>query len=108
MATDSDLTSFTVSLPRTQKEYLQQQAVATGCSTPSEYVRRLIHADQKARAKEDLEAKLLEALDSPAREMTPEVWAQLKNRVRAGADQRPRAKPASSRLARPKAGRKDA
>jgi hypothetical protein len=68
MATDSDLTSFTVSLPRAQKEYLQRQAVATGCSTPSEYVRRLIHADQKARSKEDLEAKLLEAEMHPGRD----------------------------------------
>ncbi len=81
MATDSNLTSFTVSLPRVQKEYLRQQAVAAGCSTPSEYVRRLIHADQKARAREELEAKLLEALESPAREMTPAAWARLRREV---------------------------
>jgi Arc/MetJ-type ribon-helix-helix transcriptional regulator len=93
MATYSDLTSFTVSLPRSQKEYLQQQAVAAGCSTPSEYVRRLIHADQKARAKEELEAKLLAALDTPAREMTPETWAELKDQVRSRIKERRRAKP---------------
>jgi Arc/MetJ-type ribon-helix-helix transcriptional regulator len=93
MATESDLTSFTVSLPRAQKEYLQQQAVATGCSTPSEYVRRLIHADQKARAKEELETKLLEALNSPAREMTPEVWAELEAEARSRIEERRRAKP---------------
>jgi Arc/MetJ-type ribon-helix-helix transcriptional regulator len=93
MAADSDLTSFTVSLPRAQKEYLQQQAVATGCSTPSEYVRRLIHADQTTRAKEELEAKLLEALDSPSREMTPEVWAELKEQVRVRVEDRRRTKP---------------
>lgn len=93
MATDSDLTSFTVSLPRAQKEYLQRQAVATGCSTPSEYVRRLIHADQKARSKEDLEAKLLEALHSPSREMTPETWAELKEEVRSRVEERRRTKP---------------
>jgi hypothetical protein len=80
MAADSDLTSFTVSLPRGQMEYLQRQAVATGCSTPSEYVRRLIHADQRARAKEELEAKLLEALNAPSREMTPEVWSVTQGR----------------------------
>jgi len=91
MAADSDLTSFTISLPRSQKVYLQEQAVATGCSTPSEYVRRLIHADQTARAKEVLEAKLLEALDSPSREMTPEAWAELKEQVRTRMDERRRA-----------------
>lgn len=93
MATESDLTSFTVSLPRAQKEYLQQQAVATGCSTPSEYVRRLIHADQKARAKEELETKLLEALNSSAREMTPEVWAELKEEARSRIEERRNGKP---------------
>lgn len=92
MATDSDLTSFTVSLPRAQKEYLQQQAVATGCSTPSEYVRRLIHADQKARAQEQLEGKLLAALDSSSREMTPEIWAELRDAVRSRTEERRRTK----------------
>lgn len=93
MPADSDLTSFTVSLPRAQKEYLQQQAVATGCSTASEYVRRLIHADQKARAKEELETKLLEALSSPEREMTPEAWSEVKEQVLSRIEARRAGKP---------------
>jgi Arc/MetJ-type ribon-helix-helix transcriptional regulator len=78
MAEKSDLTSMTVSLPSSQKDYVREQAAATGCSTPSEYIRRLIHADQKAHAEEALERKLLEGLNSPSRNMTAKEWAKLR------------------------------
>jgi Arc/MetJ-type ribon-helix-helix transcriptional regulator len=77
-----ELTSMTVSLPSVQKDYVREKAAATGCSTPSEYIRRLIHADQKAHAHENLELKLLEGLNSPAREMTDEEWTKLRQTVR--------------------------
>ena len=51
-------------------------------STPSEYIRRLIHADQKARAQEDLERRILEGLDSETREMSPEAWQELRSALR--------------------------
>ena len=75
------LTSMTVSLPATQKAYVKAQAAASGCSTPSEYVRRLIHADQKAREREDLERRILEGLDSPSREMTTKDWQALRTTI---------------------------
>jgi antitoxin ParD1/3/4 len=78
MSAKKDLTSMTVSLPTTQKEWVRAQAAATGCSTPSEYIRRLIHADQRAQEQEELERKLLEGLDSPAREMTHDDWSNLR------------------------------
>lgn len=82
MSGDNNLTSMTVSLPATQKAYVKAQAAASGCSTPSEYVRRLIHADQKAREQEELERKILEGLDSPSRQMTPEEWQELRTTLR--------------------------
>lgn len=82
MGAEHDLTSMTVSLPASQKAWVKAQAVASGCSTPSEYVRRLIHADQKAREQEELERKILEGLDSPAREMTSEDWQELRSTLR--------------------------
>ena len=78
MSTKNDLTSMTVSLPSAQKDYVKAQATASGCSTPSEYIRRLIHADQKAHEQEELERRILEGLDSPAREMTAEEWSKLR------------------------------
>jgi len=82
MRGDNELTSMTVSLPATQKAYVKAQAVCTGCSTPSEYIRRLIHADQRAREQEALERKILEGLDSPSREMTPGEWQELRSTLR--------------------------
>jgi hypothetical protein len=35
MASDHELTSMTVSLPAAQKDYVKEQAAASGCSTPS-------------------------------------------------------------------------
>ena len=82
MSGKNGLTSMTVSLPTAQKAYVKSQAARSGCSTPSEYIRRLIHADQKAREQEDLEHKILAGLDSPAREMTPGEWQELRATLR--------------------------
>jgi len=92
MSGKHELTSMTVSLPVTQKDYVKDQAITSGCSTPSEYIRRLIHADQRAREREELERRILEGLDSPAREMTGEAWGELRRTLReklteGGADQ---------------------
>jgi antitoxin ParD1/3/4 len=52
-----------VSLPEELKAYAEEQT-KHGYSTPSEYVRELIRADQRQRAKEKLDAMLLEGLKS--------------------------------------------
>ena len=82
MSGGNDLTSMTVSLPVTQKNYVKAQASTSGCSTPSEYIRRLIHADQRAREQEELERKILEGLNSPTREMTSDDWQELRSTLR--------------------------
>lgn len=83
MASDRELTSMTVSLPATQKDYVKERANASGCSTPSEYIRRLIHADQKAHEREELERKVLAGLDSPSREVGTAEWRKLRSSLRA-------------------------
>lgn len=82
MSDKQDLTSMNVSLPSAQKEYVRERAAATGCSTPSEYIRRLIHEDQKARAEERLDQMLIAGLDSPMREIDAKEWAKLKKKIR--------------------------
>jgi putative addiction module CopG family antidote len=91
MRDKNELTSMNVSLPASQKDFVKEQAAATGCSTPSEYVRRLIHADQKAHQTEALEQKLLEGLDSPAREMSTKEWSKLRQTLRTKLTKRRRA-----------------
>lgn len=95
MATKPELTSMTVSLPTSQKDYVRSRAVASGCSTPSEYIRRLIHADECARELEELENRVLQGMASPAREMSPDAWRDLRSTLRKTAAKRRRPHTAS-------------
>lgn len=88
MNAPSDLTSMTVSLPASQKDYVKARAAESGCSTPSEYIRRLIHADQRSREREELERKILEGLDSTVREVSDEDWEDLRSTLRKKLTQR--------------------
>ena len=75
MKQESDLTTLNISLPRRQREFVETQAARSGCTTTSEYVRRLIHDAQKRAEQEDLERKLIEGLESgDPIEITPEYW----------------------------------
>jgi len=72
---DSDLTTLNISLPRPQREFVEAEAAKSGCTTTSEYMRRLIHEAQKRAVQEDLERKLIAGLDSGEPiEITPEYW----------------------------------
>jgi antitoxin ParD1/3/4 len=69
------MTTLNVSLPDEMKEFVEAQMLAEGYASASEYLRSLIRAAQKRRAKQALEAKFREALDSsPATPMTREDW----------------------------------
>lgn len=75
MRQETDLTTLNVSLPRAQREFVEAEAARSGCTTTSEYVRRLIHDAQRRTAQEDLERKLIEGLESGAPiEITREYW----------------------------------
>lgn len=82
MAEEHELTSMAVSLPASQKAFVKDRSVATGCSTPSEYIRRLIHADHVATETDELERKLLEGLASPGREIGAGEWQELRETLR--------------------------
>ena len=72
------MTSMNISLPEELKEYVETQT-KSGYSTPSEFVRELIRADQKRRATERLDALLLEGLDSGAPiPVNAKFWDDLK------------------------------
>ena len=80
------MTSMNISLPDDLKAFVDQQ-VQRGYSSASEFVRELIRNAQKQAAKEQLEALLLEGLDSGEPiEVTPEFWQErrqeLKRRIK--------------------------
>lgn len=84
-----DLTSINVSLPRSQRDFVEGEARRTGCTTTSEYVRRLIAEAEKRTAQERLERLLLEGLESgPSEEWKPEDWANLRREVLEGLKKR--------------------
>ena len=77
-----------VSLPEDLKEYAEAQA-KHGYSTPSEYVRELIREDRKRKAKEKLDALLLEGLNSgDPIPVDAKFWADLKQEALARMESR--------------------
>jgi antitoxin ParD1/3/4 len=82
------MTSMNVSLPEELKQYAEEQT-KHGYSTPSEYVRELIREDQKRRAKEKLNALLLEGLESgDGVPMDARFWSSLKQEALAALNAR--------------------
>lgn len=70
--------SMNISLPDPLKQFVDGQIAQGRYSSASEYVRELIRADEKCKAQEQLEAKLLEGLNSPESELTPADWNALR------------------------------
>ena len=71
------MTTTNISLPDELQAFVDEQVVKGGYSTTSEYIRHLILQDQERTAKEQLEAMLIEGLDSgEAVEVNDEWWEQ--------------------------------
>jgi antitoxin ParD1/3/4 len=68
-----------ISLPEEMKAFIEAQMAQEGYASASEYLRTLIREEQKRRAKQELEAKFREAVESgPATAMTKEDWVALR------------------------------
>jgi antitoxin ParD1/3/4 len=75
------MTTMNISLPDEMKAFIETQMSQEGYASASEYLRTLIRDAQKRQAKQELEAKLLEGLQSPASEMTDDDWSALRERI---------------------------
>jgi antitoxin ParD1/3/4 len=79
------MTTMNISLPDEMKAFIEGQMAAEGFASASEYLRTLIREAQKRRAKQALEEKFREALESgPATPMTKEDWAALRREALEG------------------------
>jgi antitoxin ParD1/3/4 len=77
------MATFQLSLPDRLKAAAEAQAAAAGCSSVDDYIACLIEADELPPISNELEAQLLNGLDSgPAVPITPEFIADLKRRSR--------------------------
>lgn len=70
--------SMNISLPDPLKQFVDGQIAQGRYSSASEYVRELIRADEKRKAEELLEAKLLEGLSGPESELTSADWSDIR------------------------------
>ena len=73
--------TMNISLPDQMKQYIDEQVGGGQYSSVSEFIRDLVRADQKRRAKHQPEEKLLEALKSEPEVVTPEYWARLRSEI---------------------------
>ena len=70
--------SMNISLPEPLKQFVDGQIAQGRYSSTSEYMRELIRADEKLKAEEQLEAKLLEGLNSPESELVAGDWKAIR------------------------------
>ena len=69
---------LSVPVPPAMDAFIKERLASQGFHTVSEYVRSLIRADQEQAARQQLEVKLLEAVErGDYREATPELWERL-------------------------------
>jgi antitoxin ParD1/3/4 len=78
------MTLMNISLPEEMKAFIEAEMATEGYASASEYFRALIRDAQKRRAKQELEAKLLEGLEGPAVEMTREDWESIRREALEG------------------------
>ena len=71
--------SMNISLPEPLKQFVDGQISLGRYSSASEYVRELIRADEKRKAAEQLEAKLLEGLNSAESALAAADWSAIRN-----------------------------
>lgn len=69
---------MTISIPDSVKELVDQEVASGAFPTAADYISALIEADHKQKALNRLEAQLLEALESPASEMTQQDWDDIR------------------------------
>lgn len=80
--------SMNISLPDPLKQFVDGQIAQGRYSSVSEYMRELIRADEKRKAEDQLEAKLLEGLNSHESELTPAEWSALRKEALARLEER--------------------
>jgi antitoxin ParD1/3/4 len=89
MSDETHPPSLGISLPQSQREFVDAEVAARGYASASDYFSELITAEQKRRAQERLEELLIEGVNSgPGDEATPEFWERLRARANQRVEQR--------------------
>ena len=80
------MTTMNISLPEEMKAFIDAQMAADGYASASEYVRALIREAQKNKARQELDALLLEGVKNPLpfSEITKEFWEEIEREALEG------------------------
>jgi antitoxin ParD1/3/4 len=77
------MSTINLVLTESLKSFVECQAARRGYGSTNDYLEALIRADQEKSEHEEIEAKLLEALQgAPASPVTPETWAAVEREGR--------------------------
>ena len=77
------MSTLNISLPEAMKAFVETQVASGQYGSASDYIRDLIRNDQRRRVEQELESKLLDALDSGHyQELTAESFDRLRARVK--------------------------
>ena len=77
------MSTLNISLPEAMKAFVETQVASGQYGSASDYIRDLIRSDQRRRAEQELESKLLEALDSGNyQKLSAESFDRLRARVK--------------------------
>ena len=82
--------SMNISLPEPLKQFVDGQISTGRYSSASEYVRELIRADEKRKAEEQREAKLVEGLNGAESALTLADWSAIRKEALAKVEERER------------------
>ncbi len=77
------MATLNISLPEALHEFIERQVAEGGHGDASEYIHKLLREEQKKKAKERVDALLLEGLNSgPPTPMTAQDWEDIRREVR--------------------------
>ena len=76
------MNNLTISLPEPIQQFIEAEVATGKYPTASDLIVKLVRQEQKRKAREKVDALLLEALESEATEMTREDWEELKQEAR--------------------------
>jgi antitoxin ParD1/3/4 len=77
------MADVSISIPDRLRPFIEEQVLRGGYGDVSAYLIALVRDDQQRKARANVEAKLLEGLDSgDAEPMTDEDWADIERQVR--------------------------
>ena len=72
------MSTINLSVPEEMKSFVESEVSRNGFATVEEYLRSLIREAQRRQARQTLDSKLIEALESgPSAEMTREDWESI-------------------------------